>query len=297
MKFRNIPIDANCTYDFVLLNSCTYSNPNGDPDFDNQPRRNPETGCGEITNDCLKRKIRDRIIQLAEMGEIDTEKNKIFIQPEIYLNAITDQVADMFPATDKKSKVDSVSAVNYMLNHFYDVRMFGAVLSTGKLKDTNAHVTGAVQISYGVSEDPIYIRQTKCVRNAHTTEARGENAGGEFATKPVVEFGLYKAFGRYMACQGKKNAVTDEDIALLFETICSMYDNDLSACRNGMCTEKLVVFKHGNERATGSLKKYADRVKIEKVNDEDYPHSMDDYKISVNMENMPKDVEIFAIDL
>lgn len=248
MKFRNIPIDANCTYDFVLLNSCTYSNPNGDPDFDNQPRRNPETGCGEITNDCLKRKIRDRIIQLAEMGEIDTEKNKIFIQPEIYLNAITDQVADMFPATDKKSKVDSVSAVNYMLNHFYDVRMFGAVLSTGKMKDTNAHVTGAVQINYGVSEDPIYIRQTKCVRNAHTTEARGENAGGEFATKPVVEFGLYKAFGRYMACQGKKNAVTDEDLALLFETICSMYDNDLSACRNGMCTEKLIVFKHGNIR-------------------------------------------------
>ena len=84
MKFRNIPIDANCTYDFVLLNSCTYSNPNGDPDFDNQPRRNPETGCGEITNDCLKRKIRDRIIQLAEMGEIDTEKNKIFIQPGEY---------------------------------------------------------------------------------------------------------------------------------------------------------------------------------------------------------------------
>lgn len=212
------------------------------------------------------------------------------------LNAVTQNMI-IYNRRDKKSKVDSVSAVNYMLNHFYDVRMFGAVLSTGKLKDTNAHVTGAVQISYGVSEDPIYIRQTKCVRNAHTTEARGENAGGEFATKPVVEFGLYKAFGRYMACQGKKNAVTDEDLALLFETICSMYDNDLSACRNGMCTEKLVVFKHGNERATGSLKKYADRVKVEKVNDEDYPHSMDDYKISVNMENMPKDVEIFAIDL
>lgn len=76
-----------------------------------------------------------------------------------------------------------------------------------------------------------------------------------------------------------------------------MYNNDLFASKNEMCTAKLIVFKHGNERATGSLKKYADRVKIEKVNDEDYPHSMDDYKISVNMENMPEDVEVFVIDL
>lgn len=187
------------------------------------------------------------------------------------------------------------------MGKIYTVSQFNTIdkLLTLLVRDTEQEAKEQIEFEMDClkSEDPIYIRQTKCVRNAHTTEARGENAGGEFATKPVVEFGLYKAFGRYMACQGKKNAVTDEDLALLFETICSMYDNDLSACRNGMCTEKLVVFKHGNERATGSLKKYADRVKVEKVNDEDYPHSMDDYKISVNMENMPKDVEIFAIDL
>lgn len=299
MNFRNIPIDSNCTYDFVVLNSCTYSNPNGDPDFDNQPRCNPETGRGEITSDCLKRKIRDRVSQLTEMGAVDVSANNIFIQSETCLNNLIGNAVKESGLSEKdiKKDDDANKAVRYMLDRYFDVRIFGAVLSTGALKNTNAHITGAVQMSYGVSEDPIYIRQTKCVRNAHTTEARSENAGGEFASKPVVEFGLYKAYGRYIACQGKKNGVKDADLALLFEAICSMYDNDLSACRNGMCMEKLVVFKHNNERAIGSLKKYADRVKAVKKTDEDYPHSMNDYEVKIDRENTPEDVEIYVIDL
>ena len=100
-----------------------------------------------------------------------------------------------------------------------------------------------------------------------------------------------------MACQGKKNGVKDADLALLFEAICSMYDNDLASCRNGMCTEKLVIFKHNNERATGSLKKYADRVNAVKKTDEDYPHSMKDYEVKIDIENIAEDVEIYVVDM
>lgn len=307
MRLCEVPMDSNCTYDFAFLVSCDYSNPNGDPDFDNRPRTNYETEHGEITSECIKRKIRDRVVFLNEMNP--RENCDIFIRGNKTLNEKMDDAAEALGLSKKKNDSDTdekktkaknknADKINeYMRNHYFDVRTFGAVLSTGN--NPGGQVTGAIQLSEMTTPDPVQITTFKHTRKAKTVEKKEDedNTGSVFSEKPVVVFGLYKGNGRYSAYYGKRNGVTDEDLKLFFKSLVAMFDNDMSACRTGLVVEKLVIFKHNDEESTGPMKKYGERLVTDSHYDGDYPQSMEDYNIYVNIENIPDDVEVFDVDL
>lgn len=310
MRLKDVPMDHNCTYDFAYLISCDYSNPNGDPDFDNRPRTNAETDCGEITSECIKRKIRDRVLFVNQY--VPRENCDIFIRTDKALNTKLNEAADDLGLTnkkgkskkagddataDEKNKKDKSALINeYMRNHYFDVRMFGAVMNTGD--NPAGNVTGALQMTEVTSPDPVYISTFTHTRAAKTKESDQESKeGGVFPRKPLVTFGLYKGAGRYNAHDGVENGVTDEDLRLFFESLVTMYDNDLSACRTGLAVEKLVIFKHNDILSTGTLKRYKDRLVTEGTFTGEYPQSMEDYNISIDMDNMPETVEVYDVDL
>lgn len=222
MRLKDVPMDHNCTYDFAYLISCDYSNPNGDPDFDNRPRTNAETDCGEITSECIKRKIRDRVLFVNQY--IPRENCDIFIRTNKALNTKLNEAADDLGLTnkkgskkagddataDEKNKKDKSALINeYMRSHYFDVRMFGAVMNTGD--NPAGNVTGALQMTEATSPDPVYISTFAHTRAAKTKESDQESKNGSVPyPKSLVTFGLYKGAGRYNAYNGIENGVFKE---------------------------------------------------------------------------------------
>ena len=261
-------------YDFVMLFDVENGNPNGDPDAGNSPRVDPETGCGYITDVCLKRKIRN-FVELYKEGE---EGYNILIKPDRYLNAKFTEADDVKKARD------------FMCKNYFDVRAFGAVMSTGE--DPCGIVRGPVQINFARSLSPINIQDVSITRQARTTEARTETGETEMGRKSVIPYALYRAEGYVSAALANKvTNLSEEDLELLWTAIINMFENDHSAARGKMCMRKLYVFKHSNVLGNCPSHILFDKIQVNLKNEEEPPRRFGDYRITVE-DQMPEGVEL-----
>lgn len=273
-------------YDFVLLFDVENGNPNGDPDAGNMPRIDPETGYGLVTDVCLKRKIRNYVETVKE----DSEGYKIYIKEGVPLNT-SDETAYARFDTDEKNiakvkkerpEID-VQIRDFMCKNFYDIRTFGAVMTTFVKAALNAgQVRGPVQISFARSIDPIVQQEVTITRVAITTKADAEKKGTEMGRKHIVPYALYRAEGYISANLAKKSTgFSESDLSLLWEAILNMFEHDHSAARGKMAVRELIVFKHNDELGNAPAHKLFDLVKVERKNKELPPRSYADYDVTV----------------
>ena len=276
-------------YDFVMLFDVENGNPNGDPDAGNAPRIDAETGYGFVTDVCLKRKIRN-YVELCKEGEAGYN---ILVKPDRSLNAkFTEAYEKEGLKTKNKGKNpdDVRKARDFMCRNYYDVRVFGAVMSTGD--DPCGIVRGPVQINFARSESPINIQDVTITRQARTTEERTETGNTERGRKSVIPYALYRAEGYVSAALANKlTGLTEEDVELLWNAIINMFENDHSAARGKMCMRKLYVFKHDNVLGNCPSHLLFDKIQINLKNEEMPPRSYHDYVIEVDRQ-LPVGVEL-----
>lgn len=276
-------------YEFVMFFDVENGNPNGDPDAGNMPRVDPETSLGLVTDVCLKRKIRN-FVDIAKAGE---EGYKILINPDCSLNTkFTDAYKALNIETGKKSKKtneDTVKAMNFMCANYYDVRTFGAVMSTGD--DPIGIVRGPVQLNFARSLDPVSAQEVTITRQARTTEERTETGATEIGKKNIIPYGLYRAEGYVSAMLAQKTGFSDDDLELLWKAIINMFEHDRSAARGKMCLRKLFVFKHSDALGNCPAHILLESVKAVKNDNVDCPRNFSDYTITVDGD-LPDGVEL-----
>lgn len=272
-------------YDFVLLFDVTDGNPNGDPDAGNMPRVDPETMRGFVTDVSLKRKVRDYVYTL--MG--DQPPHRIYVQHQgrggLHLNALHDQAHDSLtpptPAEKRKAPTAEVkeSARRWMCRNFYDVRAFGAVMTTG----SNAgQVRGPLQLTFGRSIDQIAPAEVTITRVAKTTEARAEKKGTtEIGRKNMIPYGLYRAHGFVSPSYAAQTGFSDEDLALFWQALLRMFEDDRSASRGFMATRQLLVFKHESPLGNAPAHELFDHIKVSREPDCDVARQFTDYMVRV----------------
>ena len=276
-------------YDFIMLFDVENGNPNGDPDAGNSPRIDSETGYGIITDVCLKRKIRN-YVELIKNGEPGFQ---ILIKQDKSLNSkFTDayEKNGLEVIKKEKSEVDEMIAQKYMCKNYFDVRAFGAVMSTGE--NPCGIVRGPVQISFARSMSPINIQDITITRQAKTTEDRAKTGGSEMGKKSIVPYALYKAEGYISAALANKTTdLTEEDLEVLWNSIINMFEEDHSAARGKMCMRKLYIFKHENILGNSPSNLLFDKIKIEQNNYPSPAREFSDYTISIDT-NLPDGVEL-----
>lgn len=309
-------------YDFVLLFDVAKGNPNGDPDAGNLPRLDPETNHGLVSDVSLKRKVRN-YVDLTKGG---IEGHHIYVEEAAILNdkhrqaykalRPNDPKVDKEPKLNPKDDAEARQLRDFMCRNFFDVRTFGAVMSTG----INAgQVRGPVQMTFASSIEPIMPQEISITRMAATNEAekKQRSEGGEeendrtdnrtMGRKYIVPYALYRAHGFVSAKLAERTGFSDQDLDLLFEALSSMFEHDRSAARGEMATRKLIIFKH--ENALGNTPAHAlfDRVKIARRIDGELreidnrlgnyapARAYSDYTVSIDSENLPSGVEIIEM--
>ena len=282
-------------YDFVLLFDVKDGNPNGDPDAGNLPRIDAETGRGLVTDVCLKRKIRNYV------GIVKSEQPpfEIYIKEKAVLNKTHERAyvgigaEDLLKSDDKKRKGgDKVEeARQWMCGNFYDVRTFGAVMSTGV---NCGQVRGPVQITFGRSIEPVVTSEHSITRMAVTTEKEAENQSGDNRTmgrKFTIPYGLYASHGFISAHLAEQTGFNDDDLKLLFEALSNMFEHDRSAARGEMTTRGLYVFKHESKLGNAQAHNLFERIQVERISD-GVARAFSDYKVTVNEQGMPEGVKL-----
>lgn len=271
--------------DFVYIFDVQDGNPNGDPDAGNLPRVDAETGMGLVTDVCLKRKVRN-YVQIAKQL---TSGYDIFIKEKAVLNTLIDEAHE--DDSVKSSKDKTGAARQYMCKKYFDIRTFGAVMSTGQ---NAGQVRGPIQFTFARSVDPIATSEHSITRMAVATENEAKKQKGDNRTmgrKATVPYGLYVCHGFISANLAQQTGFSEEDLELFFEALKNMFDADRSAARGLMSAQKLIVFKHDSVLGNAPANKLFDRVKIEKVS-ETVPRSFADYKVSVNVDGLPIGVHV-----
>ena len=278
-------------YDFVILFDVENGNPNGDPDAGNMPRIDPETGLGLVTDVCLKRKIRN-YVEIVREGE---PGYGIYIKDSVPLNRSDARAYEYLGVTDvKKAKKDDPDLDrkirDFMCQHFFDIRTFGAVMTTFVKAALNCgQVRGPVQLGFARSVDPIVPQEVTITRVAIATEADAERKSTEMGRKYIVPYGLYRAEGFVSANLARKTTgFSEEDLALLWNAIIHMFDEDRSAARGKMAVRELIVFKHSSELGDAPAYKLFDAVQAKK--NVDIPRSYRDYDVSVDETAIPAGV-------
>lgn len=276
-------------YDFVMLFDVENGNPNGDPDAGNIPRIDAETGHGFVTDVCLKRKIRN-YVELCKEGASGFQ---ILVKPDKALNTKFSEAykAEGLKQKQKGKNPDDVKiARQYMCHNYYDVRMFGAVMSTGD--DPCGIVRGPVQINFAKSLSPINIQDITITRQARTTEERQTTGETEMGRKSMIPYALYRSEGYISAALANKvTDLSEEDVELLWEAIRNMFENDHSAARGKMCMRKLYIFKHDNVLGNAPSHLLFDKISVTLKEEGIPPRSFKDYVITVDR-NLPKGVEL-----
>lgn len=279
----------NNRYEFVAVFDVENGNPNGDPDAGNMPRVDPETSLGIITDVCLKRKIRN-FVEIYKEGEAGYN---ILIKSDKSLNTkFTEAYDELNLAKGQKGKnVNDVKAAReYMCENYFDVRTFGAVMSTGS--DPCGIVRGPVQINFARSIDPVYTQDISITRQARTTEDRMETGETEMGRKNIIPYGLYRVEGYVSAMLAQKTTgFSEDDLGLLWNALINMFEHDRSAARGKMCMRKLYVFKHENVFGNAPAHVLFDKIMIEKKPEIETPRKFGDYVITVD-ENMPEGVTL-----
>lgn len=283
-------------YDFVILFDVENGNPNGDPDAGNMPRIDPETGYGLVTDVCLKRKIRNYVETVKEDAP-DADNYRIYIKDSVPLNrSDAEALAACNVSEDLKKAKKSDPDIDrrlrdYMCQHFYDIRTFGAVMTTFVKGALNCgQVRGPVQLSFARSVDPIIPQDVTITRVAITTEADAEKKGNEMGRKYIVPYALYRAEGYVSANLARKSTgFSDEDLKLLWQAILNMFENDHSAARGKMAVRDLIVFKHDSELGNTPAYKLFDSVSVSKKEGVTVPRSYGDYTVVVS-DKLPEGV-------
>ncbi len=271
--------------DFVYLFDVQDGNPNGDPDAGNLPRVDAETGMGLVTDVCLKRKVRN-YVQVAKNCENGYD---IFIKEKAVLNTLIDKAHEEEIVKEAKDK--TAAARDIMCKSYYDIRTFGAVMSTGK---NAGQVRGPIQMTFARSVDSIATAEHSITRMAVATEKEAEKQGGDNRTmgrKATVPYGLYVCHGFVSANLAKQTGFSEEDLELFWEALKNMFDIDRSAARGLMSAQKLIVFKHDSALGNAPANQLFDRVKVEKKS-EGTPRSFGDYEVTINRDNLPAGVTI-----
>lgn len=272
-------------YEFTVIFDVENGNPNGDPDAGNMPRIDPETSAGLVTDVCLKRKIRN----FVEIFKEDEPYYNILVKPDKALNTkFTEAYEVIGEKTGQKGKNPEAvrAARDYICQNYFDVRTFGAVMSTGN--DPCGIVRGPVQISFAKSVDPIFTQDITITRQARTNESDSATMG----RKSIVPYGLYRADGYVSAMLAQKlTKFSEEDLELLWNAIINMFEHDRSAARGKMCVRKLYVFKHDSLLGNAPANVLFDKIVIGKKDGVEVPRSFNDYEITVD-ENMPEGVEL-----
>lgn len=276
-------------YEFTVIFDVENGNPNGDPDAGNMPRIDPETSAGLVTDVCLKRKIRN----FVEIFKEDEPYYNILVKPDKALNTkFTDAYEAIGEKTGQKGKNPEAvrAARDYICQNYFDVRTFGAVMSTGN--DPCGIVRGPVQISFAKSVDPIFTQDITITRQARTTEDKRDTGETEMGRKSIVPYGLYRADGYVSAMLAQKlTKFSEEDLELLWKAIINMFEHDRSAARGKMCVRKLYVFKHDSLLGNAPANVLFDKIVIGKKDGVEVPRSFNDYEITVD-KNMPEGVEL-----
>ncbi len=291
-------------YEFVILFDVENGNPNGDPDAGNMPRIDPESGLGLVTDVCLKRKIRNYVETVKE-GE---KGFQIYIREDVPLNRSDREACETLgiAETDDKKLTEELKKLkksdpdvdmklrNYMCEEFYDVRTFGAVMTTFVKAALNCgQVRGPVQLGFARSIDPIVSQEVTITRVAITTEKDAENKSTEMGRKNIVPYGLYRAEGYVSANLARKvTGFSGEDLELLWEAILNMFEIDHSAARGKMAVRELIVFRHSKELGDCPAYKLFDAVEVRRKDGVEYPRNYQDYSVCVHEENIPDSVEV-----
>ena len=261
--------------DFVYIFDIQDGNPNGDPDAGNLPRVDAETGMGLVTDVCLKRKVRNYVQVAKELAD----GYDIFIKEKAVLNNSIDAAHE--EETVKSAKDKTMAARDVMCKKFYDVRTFGAVMSTGK---NAGQVRGPIQLTFARSIDPIMTSEHSITRMAVATEKEAEKQSGDNHTmgrKATVPYGLYVCHGFISANLAKQTGFSEEDLEIFFDALKNMFDVDRSAARGLMSAQKLIVFKHDSVLGNAPANKLFDLVKVEK-NCDGVARSFSDYQVTIN---------------
>lgn len=283
-------------YDFVILFDVENGNPNGDPDAGNMPRVDPETGLGLVTDVCLKRKIRNYVEAWAEI-ESDRNGYGIYIKDAVPLET-SDKKALVYIGVDnikdvkKKDKDVDLKIREFMCMNFFDIRTFGAVMTTFVKGALNCgQVRGPVQLGFARSIDSIAPQEITITRVAITTEKDAENKKTEMGRKYIIPYALYKVEGHISANLARKiTGFSEEDLELLWKAIINMFENDHSAARGNMAVRELIVFKHSNELGNAPAYKLFERVKVSRKEEVQVPRAYEDYTVEVDTESLPNGV-------
>ena len=300
-------------YDFVYLFDVTNGNPNGDPDAGNLPRLDPETNQGLVSDVCLKRKVRNFVALIkADAPGLQiyvTERAILELQQKRAWDAIIPKASakdrEKLPKDDQKAH----EITRWMCGNFFDVRTFGAVMST---KGANCgQVRGPVQFAFARSVEPILPLEVSITRMAATTVADAESKGDirTMGRKHIVPYGLYRAHGYVSAClaggDSKGTGFSEEDLELLWTALEQMFDHDRSAARGEMAARRLILFKHDSALGNAAAHRLFERVTVKRVFEgEEYtPGERDarnlpparaytDYAVHLDESNLPNGVEI-----
>ncbi len=297
-------------YDFVYLFDVANGNPNGDPDAGNLPRLDPETNLGLVSDVCLKRKVRN----FVSLTRGDAPGYEIYVRERAILelqqkrawDAIIPDAApkdrEKLPKVEQKAR----EITQWMCANFFDVRTFGAVMST---KGANCgQVRGPVQFAFARSVEPILPLEISITRMAATTEADAESKGDirTMGRKHLVPYGLYRGHGYVSAClagaNGKGTGFSEEDLELLWTALVQMFDHDRSAARGEMIARRLIVFKHENAFGSAPAHRLFERVTVKRVSqgtehelgDPSLPpaRAYTDYVVHVDEEDLPEGIAI-----
>ncbi len=303
MMRNNLPVQKR--YDFVILFDVQDGNPNGDPDAGNLPRIDAETGHGLVTDVCLKRKVRNYV----GLKNSDKAPHSIFIKEKAVLNSTIKQAyislnidlqsapADKADGTKRNrpghgqgKEIDRAKA--FLCRNFYDIRTFGAVLSTG----ANAgQVRGPAQLTFARSVDPVVALEHSITRMAVATEAEAEKQSGDNRTmgrKFTIPYGLYRGHGFISAPFAAQTGFSDEDLDLLWEALEKMFDHDRSAARGLMSTRKLIVFEHNSKMGDAPVHELFDTVSVTRRDENKPARAFSDYVISIDSARIPQSVQL-----
>lgn len=280
-------------YDFLFLFDVQDGNPNGDPDAGNLPRIDPETGQGIVTDVCLKRKLRNFVL-IAKGAEPGYD---IFVKEKAVLNNLIAEAHKEEQVKSKEKGEKTEAARKAMCRRFFDVRAFGAVMSTG---ENAGQVRGPVQLTFSRSTDPIVPLEHSITRMAVTTPEDALKQEGDNRTmgrKSTVPYGLYVCRGFVSAAlaNGEKGTgMSSEDLDLIWDGLMQMFEHDRSAARGMMSSRGLYIFKHHSLLGGAPAHALFDRIQVKRKDEGKPARSFSDYDVTINQETMPAGVELIV---
>lgn len=277
-------------FDFVYFFDVQDGNPNGDPDAGNLPRVDAETGMGLVTDVCIKRKVRN-YVQIVKEAKKPFD---IFIKEKAVLNTLIDEAHEQKNVLTKEKGEKTEAARQWMCGQYYDIRTFGAVMSTGK---NAGQVRGPIQLTFARSVEPVVSLEHSITRMAVATEAEAEKQSGDNRTmgrKFTVPYGLYRAHGFVSAHLAAQTGFSEEDLKLFWESLQRMFDHDRSAARGLMSHRGLIIFEHGSALGTANASQLFERVTCKRVT-EGPARKYSDYQILLDgniVTELPKIVKL-----